>query len=237
MAICCDRNKAERQPAELHVYALAFFPPTTCLMTSNTVNDGSQSLKRKRQDELPWCLVESEPGITPLTLFFFDTDFLYMLVSSWHSHFHRDGTHVWCNKYSCGRSVRPWHVDRVCILSAVWVRVLWTWRVYCSGNIYGLIFAHPYEDDLPAPVQSDQDKKDASNVFFSCQASLYDNMNNTFSKCFRLAIDCHQHMCNIGFTGHLIQYWWTSRHWRTSILSKNGSWTCWSSRKFYKCYI
>lgn len=32
-----------------------------------TNDDHPQSLKRKRQDELPWCLVESEPGITTIT--------------------------------------------------------------------------------------------------------------------------------------------------------------------------
>lgn len=54
--------------------------------------------------------------------------------------------------------------------------------VSISGNIYGLIFAHPYEDDLPAPVQSDEDKKDAASVFFSCQVSVsYDIVGSILS--------------------------------------------------------
>ncbi|KAI7881689.1 cysteine proteinase [Lichtheimia hyalospora FSU 10163] len=95
-------------------------------MTSNTVNDGSQSLKRKRQDELPWCLVESEPAI------FTEMAHTYGATS-------------------------------------IAVEEVYDLDMLTDGNIYGLIFAHPYEDSLPAPVQSDQDKKDASNVFFSCQ--------------------------------------------------------------------
>ncbi|KAJ8658445.1 hypothetical protein O0I10_005798 [Lichtheimia ornata] len=96
-------------------------------MTSSTTdNDDSHSLKRKRQDELPWCLVESEPAI------FTEMAHTYGATS-------------------------------------IAVEEVYDLDMLTDGNIYGLIFAHPYEDDLPAPVQSDEDKKDAASVFFSCQ--------------------------------------------------------------------
>lgn len=51
-------------------------------MTMN--DDPSQSLKRKRQDELPWCLVESEPGRTTLYYLLTIPTYLSKLVScSW----------------------------------------------------------------------------------------------------------------------------------------------------------